>query len=413
MTARFQAGSTVGDYRIVDFLGAGGMGEVYRVIHPRLGVAALKVLTQCGQNEDFNRRFMNEAHILSGLHHPNIVAFHDFVEHSGFPCIIMEYVDGVTLADYIRTSGGLPADRALAILKQVLAAVAYIHARGIIHRDIKSNNVRITSGGQVKLLDFGIARTESTPRMTVTGAVIGSWQALSPEQIRGERADARSDIWALGVLLYEMLTGRAPFDSPTLFLLAEKIQKGSYRAISDFDGAGSVGLERIVARCLKRNPEDRFQTVEALAAALPDENPAPAAGVAAPREWPLDMYLRHALLLMKRWPVALGGALLLLILGVLFFSPDDPDVLKHKPGRRDTSAVTEAGELQPIMIEVTNGQAEVFKSGSRVGKTPYHLDAAVGERVDLVLKQDGCDDRQVSFTVTAATRGFTLSMRRK
>src|SRR5689334_11819509 len=149
---------TVGGYRLMDPLGAGGMGEVYRAVHLRLGrVAAVKVLSGVKPGGTLLSRFHNEARIHAGLSHPNIVTLYDFLEVDGWPVIVMEYVDGETLDARIRRSGGIPVPDALRLFERVVDAVGYLHARGVLHRDLKPNNIKLTSGGDVKLLDFGIA----------------------------------------------------------------------------------------------------------------------------------------------------------------------------------------------------------------------------------------------------------------
>ena len=234
--------SSIGDYRLVDFVGAGGMGEVYRAIHLKLGrVVAIKVLTQGDRTPNLIERFHNEARLHSRLQHPRIATLHDFLEVSGQTCIVMEYVDGQSLDEHIKLAGRLPAPDALRIFRGIVEGVVYIHSNGIIHRDIKSNNIKITAGGEVKLLDFGIARADSSPKLTVVGDVVGTFQYLSPEQLTGGTADLRSDIWALGVLLYEMLSGDVPFDATSIGALYEKITRSDYQPASTYNLSVSSG----------------------------------------------------------------------------------------------------------------------------------------------------------------------------
>ena len=167
--------SNIGDYRLVEKLGEGGMGEVYQGVHSKIGrVVAVKILSQGAHGPEFVERFLNEARIQGGLQHHNIVTLYDFLEYNGQPCIIMEFIEGSTLTDCIRTWGGLPLQEAIRYFQSIVEAIDYVHSRGIIHRDIKSNNVKITPAGQVKLLDFGIAKSGASPALTVTGAFVGT-----------------------------------------------------------------------------------------------------------------------------------------------------------------------------------------------------------------------------------------------
>src|SRR5215471_18975688 len=323
-------GTTIGEYRVLDHLGAGGMGEVYRAIHSKIGrVVAVKVLTSAGHNPAMTDRFLNEARIQAGLHHPNIATLYDFCEFQGQPCIIMEYVDGQTLELRIKSFGRLPRSEAVFIIQAVAHAIKYIHDHGIVHRDIKSNNIKITAAGDVKLLDFGIAKSASTPSLTLDGSVVGTLQYLSPEQIRGGNADARSDIWALGVVLYEMVTGRAPFEATTIGDLCDKITKASYTAPSMLCGGLPREIESIISRCLKKNPADRYQSMKEMLGSLMEV----AKKVSTPRLSSVDQRLAGkggiGAWASKNSILLAVAAVLVLALGIVFYliadSGPDPD----------------------------------------------------------------------------------------
>lgn len=222
-------GKTLGGrYQLGDVVGHGGMAEVHAGTDIRLGrQVAIKVLRpDLARDPAFLQRFRREAQSAAGLNHPNIVAVYDTGEdrlESGVgevtvPWIVMERVEGVTLRQILSSGRKITPERALDIIDGVLAALDYSHRHGIVHRDIKPANIMITNNGQVKVMDFGIARAlaDSSATMTHTNAVMGTAQYLSPEQARGEVVDARSDIYSTGCLLYELLTGQAPFvgDSP-------------------------------------------------------------------------------------------------------------------------------------------------------------------------------------------------------
>jgi serine/threonine protein kinase len=223
----------VGKYRIDDLAGVGGMGEVYRAVHIQNGtVVAIKSLNNDAESGTALARFKNEAIIQFNLRHPNVAALYEYVDYPGHPCVVMGFVEGPTLQDLVRERG-LPLAKALDILAGVCDAFAYMHLKGVMHRDIKSENIRIAADGTPKLLDFGIAVAKSTPVFTRAGQVIGTLQSLAPEHVRGLRGDARSDVWALGVLLYEMLTGTLPFDGTDVGKVAKSILEGRYAPASE------------------------------------------------------------------------------------------------------------------------------------------------------------------------------------
>lgn len=259
--------ATIGTYRLVDFLGAGGMGEVYRAIDNRTKrVVAIKVLSS--RDPGFVARFSNEARIQARLRHPNIATFYEFLEFDERPCIVMECVEGQTLHQYLQNEGPFPVGHALAIFQAVVDAIAYMHDHNIVHRDIKTGNIKITPTGQVKLLDFGIAKGPSSPGLTATGAVVGTPEYLSPEQLKGHKADARSDIWALGILLYEMLTGHVPFEANNLLDLYGKISKAVFVPPAVLNPEITSRIEAIIAHCLKKKPTDRYASARELRKAV-------------------------------------------------------------------------------------------------------------------------------------------------
>mgnify|MGYP001225657805 CR=1 FL=1 len=209
-----------GQYEIESTIGAGGMAVVYKARHKTLGkyFAIKKLSDSLTQNSDARERFIREAQTHSKLDHPNIVKFHDILKDptSQNVFIVMEYVEGKTLSQIIgKVTGPMPFERAWPIFKQVLSGIGYAHSLGVVHRDIKPSNIIVTAEGVVKILDFGIARDETGQTLTQSGTVIGTLQYASPEQIKGEKIDQRSDIYSLGMTLYEMLSGRLPLDINT------------------------------------------------------------------------------------------------------------------------------------------------------------------------------------------------------
>ena len=269
-------GSTLGPYEIVDLIGAGGMGEVYRARDPRLGrdVAVKVVAADARARGPLDAWLLHEARQASTLNHAHICHIYDVGETEGRTWVAMELVPGSTLADRIAL-GGLPADSAVRIGMQVASALAHAHDRGIIHRDLKAANIVLTHGGDAKVLDFGLAkRTGRAELLDVTrprsGAgsddlLAGTLPYMAPELLRGEAATERSDIWALGVLLYEMLCGRRPFEGRTGFELSSAILHDSLPALP---GSVTAPVERAVRRCLERDASARYQRAAEVAAAL-------------------------------------------------------------------------------------------------------------------------------------------------
>ncbi len=224
---RLAAGSKLGPYEILMPLGAGGMGEVYRARDTRLARdVALKVVPEAvAQDPERTARFQREAQVLASLNHPNIAALYGLEESAGVLALVMELVEGPTLTGRLK-SGAIPLDEALPIAKQIAEALEAAHERGIIHRDLKPANIKITPDGKVKVLDFGLAKAlegeaapadiSNSPTLTAAatqaGVILGSAAYMSPEQAKGKSVDRRSDIWAFGAVLYEMLTGRQAFE---------------------------------------------------------------------------------------------------------------------------------------------------------------------------------------------------------
>ena len=403
--------SSIGEYRLVDFIGEGGMGEVYRAVHCTIGrVVAVKVLTHEAPSASFIERFRNEARIQASLHHRNIAALYDFQELHGKPCIIMEYVDGQVLMDRIEGWGALPVNEALYVLKAVAEAIDYVHGQGVVHRDIKSNNIKISSLGEVKLLDFGIAKAGTSPSLTLTGDVIGTLHYLSPEQIKGGVADSRSDIWAMGVLLYEMVTGRLPFDSTTLGDLCNKISKASYAMPTTVNPSLPREVEAIVSRCLRKNATDRYQTAGNL---IKDIQQIETRSPVSPAASEVRPSAGRRKMSMAKLSVAASFVIAILAFGIYLAIPSEPASSSPAPANKNVATVV--NPLRPVKslrIEAVEGPAEVYLNGQRVGTTPYKLDAPVGERVRLVLKREGFDDRQEEFDVTERNV-YTFSLNKK
>lgn len=263
------SGSRFGVYEVVATLGAGGMGEVYRARDTRLGRdVALKILPpHLAANPSNLARFEQEARLVAALNHPNIISVFDIGTHDGVAYMVTELVDGVTLR-----AASLPVRKVTEIGAQIADALAAAHAAGVMHRDIKPDNVMVTRQGRVKVLDFGVAKLSGplapdgmTVALTQSGSVVGTVGYMAPEQVRGDAVDSRTDIFAVGTVLYELLGGAPPFKSET----AAEIMTATLRVDPPELPAGvSNGIRHIVGRCLEKNPEERFQSARDLAFAL-------------------------------------------------------------------------------------------------------------------------------------------------
>jgi serine/threonine protein kinase len=269
MSAGFSTGQHIGDYEIISILGAGGMGKVYKVrnvISER--VEAMKILLpDLTSNQSLADRFLREIRLLATLHHPNIAALRTALTYENQLVMIIEYVEGETIANRIARAP-MSTGEVVAYSDQCLTALSYAHKQNIIHRDIKPANMMLTPDGIVKLMDFGIARSNKDGSLTSTGTTLGSLNYMPPEQVRGETADARSDIYSFGASLYEMLTGKLPFDTDSQYaLMTAQLNTDPPPPItlrSDLPPA----LNQIIMMCMAKDPDKRFQSADALRAAL-------------------------------------------------------------------------------------------------------------------------------------------------
>ncbi len=264
-----------GRYEVMEALGEGGMGTVYRVRHHALQRQfAMKVLRpDLAREPELCSRFIQEARTAATIAHPNVVQITDYGSvPSGSPYFVMELLDGAPLSRLVKQAGPIPAARAVRILVQIAAGIGAAHRAGVVHRDLKPDNVFIvpdTHGNdQVKILDFGVAKVAGAARMTRTGMVFGSPHYMSPEQASGQPVDHRADIYALGVVMYELFTGHVPFEADTFMgVLTKHMFMAPEPFVQKAENMRELGaLEDITLRCLEKKPENRYPTVEALVA---------------------------------------------------------------------------------------------------------------------------------------------------
>lgn len=271
LEGRAQAGIVLDDrYRVGRPLATGGMGRVFRGIDERLQrEVVIKLLREeLLADERFLERFRREALSAAALSHPNIASIFDYGEQDGAPYIVMELVQGIDLARIIEREGPLEPRRAARIAHEVLDALQHAHDREVIHRDIKPGNVIVCGWDHVKVTDFGIAKAAGASRLTSTGIVLGSAHYMSPEQVRGSPATRQSDVYATGIVLYEMLVGDPPFEGESLLAVAERHLDGTIRPPSHAAPTVPAVLDDLVSRATAVDPRDRFRSADAMAIAL-------------------------------------------------------------------------------------------------------------------------------------------------
>ena len=375
----FQIGERIGDYEIVSVLGAGGMGKVYKVrnvISERL--EAMKVLLpNLESNPDLADRFTREIKVQASLAHPNIAALHTAQRIDNQLIMMMEYVEGVTIEQEMH-DGAISIEKGVEYISQVLSALAYAHARGIVHRDIKPANMMLTPGGIVKLMDFGIAKITADPKLTQTGHTVGSLYYMSPEQINGATLDARSDLYSLGISLYEIVTGTRPFKGDSDFSIMAAHLNSTPVPPVQIDPRLPAMLNEIVMMSIARDPAQRFQSADAFRNALKSVAVAPAAGVAT-KPAPVRMPTVSTAVPAAAMPApdaqmppaksgsyrgvymglgalaAIGAMVLVAVQGPKFFQPSGaaslPAVTVSKPAQSNTASVSPAPIMQNTEVK--------------------------------------------------------------
>jgi serine/threonine-protein kinase len=263
-------GTEIASYRILEKLGQGGMGVVYKAVDTGLDrMVAMKVLNpDLSKNPELVERFRSEARAQANLNHTNLATLYAFMVHQGTAIMVMEFVDGETFAQMIRRRGPIPEVEAIPLFRQALLGIGYAHRAGILHRDIKPSNLMLNKNGLVKVMDFGIAKVMGARGMTRTGTQLGTLAYMSPEQIQNRNVDIRSDIYELGITLYEMLTGHLPFESDSEFQIMQDHVYTPPPPPSKYYPYINKGVENVILKSIEKNSDARFQTVEQFGAAL-------------------------------------------------------------------------------------------------------------------------------------------------
>jgi len=408
-----------GRYELGELLGRGGMAEVRKGTDVRLGriVAIKRLRTDLVDDPTFQARFKREAQSAASLNHPAIAAVYDTGEEQGpgdshpHPYIVMEYVAGRTLREILREGRRILPERALEIVSGVLSALDYSHRAGIIHRDIKPANVMLTPSGDVKVMDFGIARAiaDTSSTMTQTAAVVGTAQYLSPEQARGEQVDSRSDVYSTGCLLYELLTGRPPFVGESPVSVAYQHVREQAKPPSEIDPNLSPEIDKIVMKALAKRIEDRYQSAAAMRADIerylagkPVTAPQPvvtAPVVPDPMPHSESTSIFSAIgddepPRRKRWPLVLMGLLIAALLaaaavfGAQLFTEEGTDTtsVPRVIGLTRAAATAELESVGLSLGDVQQQASDSVPKGRIITQDPSPLEeVAPGSSIDVVI----------------------------
>ncbi|MDQ3995109.1 MAG: protein kinase [Actinomycetota bacterium] len=422
-----QVGDLVaGRYELEELLGSGGMSNVYRA-HDRVleRRVALKVLhDRYSGDPEYVERFRREAQAIASLSHPNIVTIIDRGEFEGCQFIVFEHIRGETLKDIVADEAPLPVEQALALVHQAARGLAYAHGSGIVHRDVKPQNVLIDQEGIAKVTDFGIARSADRDEMTIPGTVMGTSDYISPEQASGERVDERSDQYSLGVLLYELLTGDVPYPGDSMVTVAFRHLHDPVPSVREKRPEVSPRVDAVIRRAMAKRPEDRFPSTDALIAALEvcmsEETTAGAAGdgdtqILGPVE-PARSPRRADRVRRERGARPRGGgwrlpvALVVLLLGAIAVAIVASDGLVGGDGTRSASetvrlrAVSDYdpeggdGEHPELLRDATDGDRDTYwrtETYDDFEKSGVGIVLDAGRRVELA-----------ALTITSDTPGF-------
>jgi serine/threonine-protein kinase len=408
-------------YSVGELLGRGGMAEVYlatdRVLERPVAVKVLG--SWLAHDTSFVERFRREALAAARISHPSLVAVYDAGSEQDLHFIVMEHVPGETLADALQREGRLPADRARAIAARAGEALAVAHAAGIVHRDVKPANVMLTAGGGVKLMDLGIARGIEGESITRASSILGTAGYVSPEQARGERVDHRSDIYSLGCVLYEMLTGRQPFEADNPVAVAYKHVHETPVAPTSIEPSTPPALEAATLRAMEKDPSARFANVTDMTAALDDATapvpavdatrPLPVAGaVPAPPTTPLPRRADRPTRRGRMVPL-LALIVVLALLGALAFAlfggdPPADDRANGSPTRSVSPSPTDSPSPSPsttpsvVPVDSVDAAAEALRTvvadGVAEGRISSKAEEEIEKKLDEALEKFAEDDTE-------------------
>jgi len=423
-----------GNCRVVEQVSSGPLTDVYHAIQEPLGrhVAVKALRATIAPSSPFALHLAREAELLAKLHHDNILELHDFVRTDSAMWLVLEFVDGVSLAQLLAKIERLTTHGAIAIGLEIARALAHAHERGIIHRDIKPANVLVSRRGEIKLVDFGIAhddRVPSSPEPLEAGSTFGTPAYMSPEQILGEPLDARTDVFSLGIVLYQMVAAVRPFEGPDTKATAHRIRHSEPRSLESIDPAVPRAFDRLVMRCIEKLPGDRFATVRELASSLEallrSENTSPISEIVSNElvrakilsevPVPRRASLQSVIVDPSRaplWPVARG------FLGLLLLAVAGGVAIQVEAGKTEAEASGKKGPLELVpsrmgfLRVVARPWADVIVDGQHIDVTPFARPIPLGGGTHYVtLKHPkAIDERRVVKVTPGETVMLDVTM---
>jgi eukaryotic-like serine/threonine-protein kinase len=388
----------IAGYRLTERLGSGGMGDVYKAYNAALNrTAAIKILHQ----KQMGDRFRNEAYIQSSVTHPNIARLYEYLVTAETSCIIMEYVEGEPLDVYLHKKGKLSNEETENIIEQIASALAYLHDKDILHRDIKPQNFKIQPNGTVTMLDFGIAKNKYTPKLTQQGYMVGTTDYMAPEQFR-QQVEKKSDIWSLGVMAYELSTGYMPFGADTAIAMRYKIEKGEFTKPRVLVPAVSDKLNTVIEKCLQVNTANRL-SANAVEMLLNNKKTTAAANkkTAIPQQLKVNS---------KTVLIAACMLLIIIVAIIIFVEPDKTPVANGIPAEQDNTT-QQTSELKELTIDVTNtSNAYIVFPDGNTKKLPYAISGKEGESFQFTLQAEGFESKKIEVPISVGRKSYAYNL---